>query len=148
MRHAPSALSAWGTLFLAFNSVKQMFVENRPFTEPRQHVIASSPALQERATAKTRLLIASLSTALSERGIPAQQANLAAQVGMTTLGHAVAVWLADSSIDLVQHIVIAFDEVRDLSSSSTELASGNRWIQKVRGSESRLQTSHSPDHGR
>jgi hypothetical protein len=40
-------------LFLAFRSVEQMFVENRPFSERRRRVIASSPALRERAMAKT-----------------------------------------------------------------------------------------------
>src|ERR1700742_1947849 len=85
VRHAPPELGAWDTLFLAFNSVKQMFVENRPFTEPRQRVIASNPALQERAVAKTRALTAALALALGERGVPALQANLAAQMGMATL---------------------------------------------------------------
>src|ERR1700722_5667954 len=57
VRHAPPALGPWDTLFLAFNAVKQIFVENRPFTKPRQRVIASNPALQERAVAKTRSVI-------------------------------------------------------------------------------------------
>ena len=122
VRHAPPALGTWDTLFLAFNSVKHLFIENRPFTEPRQRVIAGSPALQERATAKTRSLIAALASALCERSVPAAQANLAAQMGMATLGHAVAAWFADGSIDLGEHIVRAFHEVRDLSSSSTVLA--------------------------
>ena len=121
VRHAPPALGPWDTLFFAFNSVKQMFVENRSFSEPRQRVIASSPALQERAMSKTRSLIAALSSALCERGVTAQQANLAAQIGMATLSHAVAAWFADYSIDLGEHIVRAFHEVRDLSSSSTKL---------------------------
>src|SRR6202021_2851152 len=64
IRDAPAALGPWDTLFLAFNSVKQTFVENRPFTEPRQRVIASSPSLQERATAKTRSLTAAVASAL------------------------------------------------------------------------------------
>src|SRR5277367_1901965 len=71
VRHAPAALGPWDTLFLAFSSVKQMFVDNRPFSEPRQRVIASSPALQERAMAKTRSLIAALASALCERGVAA-----------------------------------------------------------------------------
>lgn len=121
VRRAPPALGPWDTLFLAFISVKHLFVENRPFAEPRQRVIARSPALQERAMAKTRSLIAGLSTALCERGTPAQHANLAAQLGMATLGHAVAAWFADGSSDLGHHIVMAFHEVHDLSSSSTEL---------------------------
>ena len=121
VRDAPAALGPWDTLFLAFRSVKHLFVENRPFAEPRQRVIARSPALQERAMAKTRSLIAGLSTALSERGTPTQQANLAAQMGMATLGHAVAAWFADGSSDLGEQIIMAFDEVRDLSSSRTQL---------------------------
>lgn len=47
-----------------------------------QRVIAGSPALQERATAKTRSLIAALASALGERGLSAPQANLAAHMGM------------------------------------------------------------------
>ena len=126
VRHAPPALGPWDALFLAFDSVKHMFVENRPFSEPRQRVIASSPALQERAMAKTRSLITALSSALCERGTPAQLANLAAQMGMATLSHAVAAWFEDGPSDLGEHIVVAFHEVRDLSSSSTELRKGKQ----------------------
>jgi AcrR family transcriptional regulator len=118
VRNAPAALGAWDTLFLAFRSVEQMFVENRSFSEPRQRVIASSPALQERAMAKTRSLIAALTSTLRERGVPGPQANLAAQIGMATLSHAVAKWFEDDSSDLGDHIVRAFHEVRELSSSS------------------------------
>ena len=96
-------------------AVKQMFVENRPFTEPRQHVIASSPALQERASAKTRSLIGAVASALGERGLPAPQANLAAQMGMATLSHGVAAWFHDASIDLGEQIARAFQEANELS---------------------------------
>lgn len=126
VRHAPPALGTWDTVFFAFNAVKHIFVENRSFTERRQSVIASSPALQERAVAKTRGLTAALASALTERGIPSLQANLAAQMGMATLSHAVAAWFADGSIELGEYIVRAFHEVRDLSSSSTELVKGKR----------------------
>ena len=104
-------------LHFAFNTVKHIFVENRPFTEPRQHVIASNPALQERATAKTRLLIAAVASALRERGLPAAQANLAAQIGMATLSHGVGAWFNDGPINLEKHTDNAFKETRELSSS-------------------------------
>jgi AcrR family transcriptional regulator len=133
VRHAPPELSTWDTLFLAFNSVKQMFVENRPFTEPRQRVIASNPALQERAVAKTRALTAALAVALGERGVPALQANLAAQMGMATLSHAVATWFADNSIELGEHIVKAFEDVRDLSSSGAGTNKGKKGKRKAVG---------------
>jgi AcrR family transcriptional regulator len=131
IRNAPARLGPWDTLFLAFNSVKQMFVENRPFTEPRQRLIASSPALQERAMAKTRSLIAAVASALCERGLTAPQANLAAQMGMATLRHGVAAWFKDSSIDLGEHIAIAFQEAHDLSSSNRAITKGKRRAQRL-----------------
>ena len=118
VRNAPKTLGPWDAMFFAFDSVKQMFVENRPFTEPRQRVIASNAALQERATDKNRALIAAVASALCERGLTVPQANLAAQMGMATLSHGVSAWFKDGSIDLGEHIVRAFQEARDLSSSS------------------------------
>lgn len=122
VRQAPSSLSLWNTLFHAFQAVKQIFVENRGFTLPRQRVIASHPALQERAVAKARVVTATLAAALIERGVPPSQANLAAQIGMATLSHAVATWFADDSVELGVHIAKAFHEVRDLAASGTDRA--------------------------
>jgi len=133
VRNAPETLGPWDTLFFAFNSVKQMFIENRPFTEPRQRVIASSPALQERAMAKTRSLIAAVTSALCERGLTVPQANLAAQMGMATLSHGVSAWFNDGSIDLEEHIVRAFQEARDLSSSNPAIVNGKQGTQRPRG---------------
>ena len=114
------------------HSVKQMFVENRPFTEPRQRMIASSPALRERATDKNRALIAAVASALCERGLTVPQANLASQMGMATLSHGVSAWFRDGSIDLGEHIVRAFQEARDLSSSNVPTAVGTRRTQRAR----------------
>ena len=133
VRNAPETLGPWDTLFFAFSSVKQMFIENRPFTEPRQRVIASSPALQERAMAKTRSLIAAVASALCERGLTVPQANLAAQMGMATLSHGVSAWFNDGSIDLEEHIVRAFQEARDLSSSNPAIVKGKQRTQRPRG---------------
>jgi len=133
VRSAPRTLGPWDALFFAFDSVKQVFVENRPFTEPRQRVIANNPALQERATAKTRSLTAAVASALCERGLTAPQANLAAQMGMATLSHGVSAWFNDGSIDLGEHIVRAFKEARDLSSSDVAIAGGKRRMQRVKG---------------
>jgi AcrR family transcriptional regulator len=126
VRNAPKALGPWDTLLFAFDSVKQMFVENRPFTEPRQQVIASSPALQERAMAKTRSLVAAVTSVLCERGLAVPEANLAAWMGMAVLSYGVAAWFNDGSIDLGEHIVRAFQEARHLSSSNVTIAKGTR----------------------
>jgi AcrR family transcriptional regulator len=119
VRAAPAELGPWETLFRAFRAAERLFVENRAFAEPRQRVIDSSPALQERALAKTRSLIAGLASALRARGVPAHAATLAAQMGMAALGHAVACWFDDGSSDLDDHLVQAFRKVRDLSAPSS-----------------------------
>ena len=69
VRSTPPALGPWDTLFRAFQSVEQLFIDNRAFSEPRQRIIANSPALQERAHAKERSLITALASALCERGV-------------------------------------------------------------------------------
>ena len=132
VRNAPKTLGPWDTLFFAFDSVKQMFVENRPFTEPRQQVIASSPALQERAMAKTRSLVAAVTSVLCERGVAVPQASLAAWMGMAVLSYGVAAWFNDGSIDLGEHIIKAFQEASRLSQSNVAMAKAKRKPSKVR----------------
>ncbi len=66
---APKKLGSWETLFWAFRSVEQLFIENRPFSEPRQRVIASSAALRERELAKVGSLAAALAVELQKRGV-------------------------------------------------------------------------------
>lgn len=126
VRNAPEALGPWDTLLFAFNAVKQMFVENRPFTEPRQHVIAGSPALQERAMTKTRSLVAAVTSALGERGLAAPEANLVAWMGMAVLSYGVAAWFNDGSIDLGEHIVRAFQKAGHLSASTMAIPKEER----------------------
>jgi hypothetical protein len=43
-------------------------------------------------------------------------------MGMATLSHGVSAWFHDGSIDLGEHIVRAFQEARDLSSSNVAIA--------------------------
>jgi AcrR family transcriptional regulator len=118
VREAAPELGPWETLFRAFRAAEYLFVENRPFAEPRQRLIEKTPALQERAVAKTRLLTASLVSALRERGIPDRIAMLVAQVGMAAASHAVACWFEDGSRDLGDHLDHAFQKVHELSSFS------------------------------
>jgi AcrR family transcriptional regulator len=118
VRRAPADLGPWDTLQFAFNTVKHIFVENRPFTEPRHRVIADNPTLQERAMAKTRAQVAAVTAALCERGLTAPQANLVAWMGMAIFSHGVAAWFANGSIDLSDHIANAFREARALSAPS------------------------------
>lgn len=118
---APSGLGPLEALFHAFPSVAPLFVENRPFTAPRQRIIAAHPALQERAQTKTRAVTSALTMTLCRRGVPEQTASLAAQVGMAALAHAVAAWFESDSTDLTVHVKQAFEELNVLS----DFASGS-----------------------
>jgi hypothetical protein len=109
-------------LFWAFRSVEQLFIENRPFSEPRQRVIASSAALRERELAKVGSLAAALAVELRKRGVVDREATLAAQLGMATLSHAIDLWLdEDSKSVLHDYLVQAFREAHALSASSSKL---------------------------
>jgi AcrR family transcriptional regulator len=111
----PRGLGPLEALFHAFPTVEPLFVQNRPFTAPRQRIIAGHSALQERAQTKTRSVMAALAAAFRQRGVPEQAASLAAQVGMATLGHAVAAWFERDSTDLGACVEQAFKELRGLS---------------------------------
>ena len=119
VRAAPAALGAWSTLFRAFCSAEPLFLENKAFSEPRRHIIAGSPALEERQQAKVRAITVALASALVERGVPSPSADLAAQMGMAALGHAFTSWL-DGSGNLGEHLARAFAEVRALSSGALD----------------------------
>ncbi len=54
---APAKLLPMQALQRAFTSVTPMLEQNRPFSEPRQRIIAATPALQEREVAKHVALI-------------------------------------------------------------------------------------------
>jgi len=112
---APEDLGPLEVLFYAFPAVAPLFIRNRPFTAPRQRIIAAHPALQERAQTKTRAVVSALAAALRLRGVPDGMASLAAQVGMAALSHAVAAWFDSESTDLSIHVEHSFRELRDLS---------------------------------
>lgn len=117
---APEMLEPLEVLVLAFRSVEPMLEDNRPFSYPRQQVIVSTPALQERELAKIASLTSALASVLHKRGTDYRLATLAAQIGMTTFSYAVASWFDDPSMRLELHITRAFDELHALSSHSSK----------------------------
>ena len=115
---APADMGPMEALLYAFRSVELLLQQNRPFTEPRQKVIAKTPALQERVLTKTAGLTAALSAALHQRGVQRDVAMLAAQVGMATLSHATSAWLADPTSGLSSNLTTSFVELRRLASET------------------------------
>jgi AcrR family transcriptional regulator len=112
---APETLKPLETLSRAFRSVEQILEDNRPFSVPRQQVIAKTPALQERETAKEAALTEDMAQALRRRGVDERTARLAAQTGMAAFHYAVVSWFADPSRRLGAHLDNAFDELCRLS---------------------------------
>ena len=112
VRSAPADLAPMEALLHAFRSVEQLLQENRPFTEPRQKVIADNPALQERVLTKTAGMMTSLSLALRERGLDDPAADFAAQIGVATLGHATQRWLVDPGAGLQATLTAVRSEER------------------------------------
>lgn len=90
---APAGQAPLAMLFGAFRSMLPALEANRPFAEPRQRVIADTPALQERELAKLTALSDALAEALVYRGVPPLQATLAARAGMAAFTHATIGWL-------------------------------------------------------
>ena len=116
---APKEASPLEALFHAFRVVEPIFIENRPFSARRQGVIASNPALQERAQMKREGLVAVVVSALIQRSVPDHLAKLAGQIGMATLNSAVAAWFENGSVELNHHLDQAIDDMRTLSSFPT-----------------------------
>ena len=112
---APEALAPMDTLLHAFRSVVPVVERNRPFTERRQRMIASTPALQERVMLKTATLTAAIADALVERGADRSSAALASQVGMAAFAEAIRTWFAESRSELDTHLLRAFDLLQRLT---------------------------------
>jgi AcrR family transcriptional regulator len=99
----------------AFLAAVPLFVAGRPVAERRRAVIAVTPALQERALAKTSALAAALADALTARGVTAPTAALAAQLALAAFGWAVGAWAGTSAEELARAIIKSGQEVRVLT---------------------------------
>ena len=113
---APAELGALDTLFHAFRSIVPLLEGNRPFAEPRQAVVASTPALHERELAKLEVLADALAGALQARGAGEQTAVLAARTGMAAFAHATIAWLSEADLGLAERLDLVLRDLRLLLS--------------------------------
>jgi AcrR family transcriptional regulator len=111
---APTALPPLVILERAFAASAPLFVKGRRVAELRQPLIASTPALQERAHAKSAALVDAIAKALAARELPRETALLAARVGMAAFSRAIADWDGVSGTALENLITRAMDETRAL----------------------------------
>ena len=108
----PAGTKPLPTLRAAFHEAVPLIERNLPVTERRAPVIAATPALQERALAKSAALVAALTDALRARGVADRLAALCAQVGMDAYAIAIRRWGADRTDDLHTHLDRAFTDLR------------------------------------
>ena len=111
---APDDLGPLEMLFRAFQSIRQLLENNRPFAKPRHEVISGTPALHERELAKMAALSVALAVALKARGVADLQAVLAAHAGMAAFVHATISWLEDPEMALGERIDLTFRELKAL----------------------------------
>ena len=76
----------------AYTAAVPLFVAGRPIALRRAAVIAVTPALKERAQAKSAALADALVAALVQRGVPDATARLAAQLGSAAFERASSEW--------------------------------------------------------
>lgn len=112
---APAELGALDTLFRAFRALEPILAGNQSYSRPRQAVIAASPALRERETAKVAALADALAGALCARGVAALRAELAARAGMAAFVAATTGWLDDPDVGYRERIDRAERELRTLA---------------------------------
>ncbi len=90
---APPAAGPLEAMSQGLDSAAAMLGETRrDLACQRQAVIAANPELRERELAKLAHYAAAITTALRHRGVNEQQANLAAETGMTVLRLAMQRW--------------------------------------------------------
>ncbi|MEO7017765.1 MAG: helix-turn-helix domain-containing protein [Leifsonia sp.] len=111
---APEGTAPLALVIAAYVAAVPLFVAGRPVAVRRAEVIAATPALMERAQAKTAALADAVITALAARGIPEATARLAAQVGSAAFECASREWYPRPRQDLAALIEKAADEVRAL----------------------------------
>jgi AcrR family transcriptional regulator len=135
---AAAGLDPLAVLAHAFTAVIPLLEGNRPFAEPRNQVIATTPQLRERALIKEAVIISALTEALVRRGVSERLATLSAQIGMAAFTQATLSWFGQPNADLAKHLTTALDDVRALA--ATQLAGGTDVGQ--------LETAHQPPPSR
>ncbi|MBB4686571.1 TetR/AcrR family transcriptional regulator [Amycolatopsis jiangsuensis] len=108
----PEGVEPLPALHAAFHDVVPLLVAGRPQTEPRMRVIATHPALQERALAKTAALVTCCFEALRARGVDDRTAKLCAEVGWHAFGIATDRWREDSDVELADVLDEVFENLR------------------------------------
>lgn len=114
IEHAPRDSAPLALVMTAYIAAVPLFVAGRAIAVRRAEVIATTPALMERAQAKVAALAEAIVTALVAREVAEPTARLAARVGAAAFERASREWYSRPHADLTSLIQLAADEVRAL----------------------------------
>jgi AcrR family transcriptional regulator len=117
VRAAPADAAPLDVLLQALLGIVPLLEANRPIAAPRAAIIRATPALRERAGAKTAWLSAAVSAELQQRGVPAPVADLAVDVSMAAFHRAAAQWFEDPAQDVRSCVERAFGDLRALAAA-------------------------------
>jgi AcrR family transcriptional regulator len=113
---APDGLTPVEVLLHAFRRTATILEDNRPFSEPRLALIATTPTLRERDLAKGAAMAATITEGLRRRGVEHRLADLTAHIGWAAFHHAAQNWLDDPERGLETYVERAFDDMSALFS--------------------------------
>ena len=111
----PADSSPLALVLHAYCAAAPLFVAGRPIAQQRARIIATSPALMERAHAKAVALTEAVVAALRERGTSEPTARLAAGAGAAVFERATHAWDGTSAPGLTALVAEATDELRALT---------------------------------
>ena len=115
---APANLGPFDLVRRAYLAAVPLFVAGRSEAMRREQVIATSPALRERADAKSSAVTAAITEALIVRGVARPTARLSARLGATVFERAYSEWDGRSAIGLERLLHTAETEAVDLVQGS------------------------------
>jgi len=91
---APAGAAPMAAVTAGFDPVAEIFEERHAFARVRARIVDANPELQERELIKLQMLAGAVAEALRERGVPDDEAILAAQAGVTVFHVAFARWVS------------------------------------------------------
>lgn len=122
LAEVPTAVPPLAALHEAFVAVVPRLEANRPAQQRLARVVAATPAVRERAAAKEGRLLEVCARLLRERGVPDDDADLAARAAGALSAHAMYAWQKDPAVGLRDHVDRAFRQL----GAMTAVAAGDR----------------------
>jgi AcrR family transcriptional regulator len=118
VRGAAPAAPPIDAVAMGLEAASETLGDHRDFAVRRQAVIAANPELRERELGKLSSLAGAVAEALSDRGVSAATATLAAEAGMAVFKVAFDRWVEEQNTDSLLDLVrAAMGELREVAAA-------------------------------